>query len=182
MKSLLLGFCYSFISQITAQKMKFSTKDFFRKCDQILSLLRVWSHLLKKSLMENFIFCAVDHAQSLMIKLAMFWFDADVSFLKSKGKSNSYISQLFELWGTKLCLTTTFWKDSHTFFGGDINCNLLLPWVNVDIYKLGQRIVDKFMKLRKKDFSMECFTANFSLFPNANVKICPLSSRLGLII
>ena len=107
-KSLLLGFCYSLISQITAQKMKFSTKDFFRKCDQILSLLRIWSHLLKKSLMENFIFCAVDHAQSLMIKLAMFWFDADVSFLKSKGKSNSYISQLFESWGTKLCLTTTF--------------------------------------------------------------------------
>ena len=66
------GFCYSLISQITAQKMKFSTKDFFRKCDQILSLLRIWSHLLKKSLMENFIFCAVDHAQSLMIKLAMF--------------------------------------------------------------------------------------------------------------
>ena len=34
--------------------MKFSTKDFFSK-----SFLRIWSHLLKKSLMENFIFCAV---------------------------------------------------------------------------------------------------------------------------
>ena len=40
-----------------AQKMKFSIKDFFSKCDQIL--MRIWSHLLKKSLMENFIFCAV---------------------------------------------------------------------------------------------------------------------------
>ena len=39
--------------------MKFSTKDFFRKCDQISNFLRIWSHLLKKSLMENFIFCAV---------------------------------------------------------------------------------------------------------------------------
>ena len=39
-----------------AQKMKFSIKDFFSKCDQIRSF---WSHLLKKSLMENFIFCAV---------------------------------------------------------------------------------------------------------------------------
>ena len=29
------------------------------KCDQIRSFLRIWSHLLKKSLMENFIFCAV---------------------------------------------------------------------------------------------------------------------------
>ena len=39
--------------------MKFSTKDFFSKCDQISSFLRIWSDLLKKSLMENFIFCAV---------------------------------------------------------------------------------------------------------------------------
>ena len=40
----------------TAQKMKFSIKDFFSKCDQIRSFLLIWSHLLKKSLMENFIF------------------------------------------------------------------------------------------------------------------------------
>ena len=38
--------------------MKFSTKDFFSKCDQIRNFLRIWPHLLKKSLMENFIFCA----------------------------------------------------------------------------------------------------------------------------
>ena len=43
----------------TAQKMKFSVKDLFSKRDQIHSNLRIWSHLLKKSLMENFIFCAV---------------------------------------------------------------------------------------------------------------------------
>ena len=43
----------------TAQKMKFSIKEFFSKCDQIRRKLRIWSHLLKKSLMENFIFCAV---------------------------------------------------------------------------------------------------------------------------
>ena len=43
----------------TAQEMKFSIKDFFSKCDQICSFLGIWSHLLKKSLMENFIFCAV---------------------------------------------------------------------------------------------------------------------------
>ena len=39
--------------------MKFSSKDFFSKYDQIRNFLRIWSHLLKKSLMENFIFCAV---------------------------------------------------------------------------------------------------------------------------
>ena len=39
----------------TAQKMKFSIKDFFSKCDQIRRKLRIWSHLLKKSLIKNFI-------------------------------------------------------------------------------------------------------------------------------
>ena len=39
--------------------MKFSIKDFFSKCDQIHRKLRIWSHLLKQSLLENFIFCAV---------------------------------------------------------------------------------------------------------------------------
>ena len=37
--------------------MKFSMKDFFSKCNQILRKLGIWSYLLKKSLMENFIFC-----------------------------------------------------------------------------------------------------------------------------
>ena len=40
----------------TIQKMKFSIKDFVSKCDQIHSFLRIWSHVLKKSLMANFIF------------------------------------------------------------------------------------------------------------------------------
>ena len=43
----------------TSQKMKFSIKDFFSECDQIRRKLRIWSHLLKKSLMENFTFCVV---------------------------------------------------------------------------------------------------------------------------
>ena len=42
-----------------AQKVKFSIKDFFSKCDQIRRKLRIWSYFLKKSLLENFIFCAV---------------------------------------------------------------------------------------------------------------------------
>ena len=45
--------------KLTAQKMRFSIKDFFSKWDQICRKLQIWSHLLKKSLMENFIFCAV---------------------------------------------------------------------------------------------------------------------------
>ena len=49
--------CWSlFTIKFTAQKMKFSIKDFFSKCDQIGRKLRIWSHLLKKYLMENFVF------------------------------------------------------------------------------------------------------------------------------
>ena len=44
---------------INAQKMKFSIKDFFSKFQQISRKLRIWSHLLKKVLMENLNFCAV---------------------------------------------------------------------------------------------------------------------------
>ena len=39
--------------------MKFSIKDFFSKCDQISKKLQIWSYLLNKSLMENFIFCVI---------------------------------------------------------------------------------------------------------------------------
>ena len=45
----------------SAQKVKFSITDFFSKCDQIRSKLRVWSHLLKKSAMQNSIFCTVSN-------------------------------------------------------------------------------------------------------------------------
>ena len=39
--------------------MRFSNNDFSSKSNQIRSLLRIWSHLQNKSLMENFISCAV---------------------------------------------------------------------------------------------------------------------------
>ena len=45
----------NFIDVHCTKKMKFSIKNFFSKCDQI----RIWSHLPKKSLIENFILYAV---------------------------------------------------------------------------------------------------------------------------
>ena len=42
--------------------MKFSIMNFFSKCDQICMELQIWSWLLKKSLMENYIFCAVSYS------------------------------------------------------------------------------------------------------------------------
>ena len=41
---------------VIAQKMKFFIKNFFGKCDQIRRKLRIWSHLLKKSLIETSFF------------------------------------------------------------------------------------------------------------------------------
>ena len=38
----------------TAQKLKFSIRDFFSKFDQIRKKLQIWSHLLKKSLKTSF--------------------------------------------------------------------------------------------------------------------------------
>ena len=46
------------------QKMKFSIMNFWSKCDQIHRKLRIWSHLLNKSVMKNFIFCSVQYAHS----------------------------------------------------------------------------------------------------------------------
>ena len=57
----------------TAQKMKFSIKDFFSKCDQIRSFLRICSHLMNKSLMENFIFCAMDPLNFFYYSIVNFW-------------------------------------------------------------------------------------------------------------
>ena len=50
--------------------MKFSIKDFFSKCDQIRRKLRIWSHLLKKSLMENFIFMQCEFPRFLKYNLS----------------------------------------------------------------------------------------------------------------
>ena len=43
----------------TLHTKKVAIEDFFSKCDEIRRELRIWSHLLKKSLIESFIFCAV---------------------------------------------------------------------------------------------------------------------------
>ena len=57
--------------------MKLSIKDFFSKGDQIRRKLWIWSHLLKKSLMENVIFREVKviteyflHADTILVFLA----------------------------------------------------------------------------------------------------------------
>ena len=57
--------------------MKFCIKDFFSKCDQIRSFLPIWLHLLKKSLIENFIFCAVQYTAEERMKIMEEYFESN---------------------------------------------------------------------------------------------------------
>ena len=52
---------YLIYTWYTVQTMKISIKDFFIKCDQIRRNQRIWSNLLKKSLMEKFHFLCSDN-------------------------------------------------------------------------------------------------------------------------
>ena len=52
---------------VHCSEKNFSIKDFFSKFDQIRSFLHIWYHLLKKSLMGNFIFYAVISAPKMTL-------------------------------------------------------------------------------------------------------------------
>ena len=79
----------------TAQKMKFSIKCFFSKCNQISRKLRIWSHLLKKSSMENFIFLAVLTLHLLAMLILIFFL-----FYDNMGSKSMWIScyKIFFWW------------------------------------------------------------------------------------
>ena len=102
-----------FSATIIAQKMKFSIKDLFSKCYQIRWKLRIWSHLLKKSLMENFIFCAVYLESFLVLRcLDLQYVLASLSYVQCK--SRMYQSQRkdsFENLGAKNINMTSRYKD-----------------------------------------------------------------------
>ena len=57
-------------------------KGFLSKCDQIRSFLWIWSHLLKKSLMENFIFWAVLPDNTLITFILSLFTSLKWSFLQ----------------------------------------------------------------------------------------------------
>ena len=73
----------NFEKMITAQKMKFFIKNLFSKCHQILNKMRIWSHLLKKSIVENLIFCAVDMMKSFGFLEYLFSISSNENFIAS---------------------------------------------------------------------------------------------------
>ena len=65
---------------VTAQKVKFLIKDLLSKCDQIRRKLCIWSHLLKKPLLKNIIFCAVRNLCNMCLDDADLIYSPLVSF------------------------------------------------------------------------------------------------------
>ena len=55
------GFLAQMFTDKNGTKLKLPIKDFFSKCDQIHRNPRIWLHLLKKSLIENFLFSEIIH-------------------------------------------------------------------------------------------------------------------------
>ena len=60
------GDSFNFCLQKSIARWEPRFKDLFSKRRQICRKLQIWSNLLKKSLMENFIFCAMDFDLSLL--------------------------------------------------------------------------------------------------------------------
>ena len=115
-------------SQATTQKLKFSIKDFFNKCDQIHRKLRIWSHLLKKSLTDNVIFCAVNNAnaqilftkqsENIFVKLKVyshkryFWLKSGSNLLTMIRESSAVFPQFLI---SKLQSLNSFETKKHSF-------------------------------------------------------------------
>ena len=74
--------------------MRFSIKDFLWKWDQICSFLRILSHFLKKSLMENFIFCAVSWNVREHVLQMVNSFLTDVLIFRATLKSRFCVKEL----------------------------------------------------------------------------------------
>ena len=93
----------NFFVKRTAQKMKFSIKDFFGKYDQIRSFLRIWSHLLKKSLTGKLHFCPVtSHLRCLMGSWTHLWKLSKVSKALQTFRS-SHPEMFLEKGALKIC-------------------------------------------------------------------------------
>ena len=105
----------------TAHKMKFSIKNFFGKCDQTHSFLRIWPRLLKKSLTENFIFGAV-FALAFLHRLERWsWkFRTFCEYVFSMSKLLTdilvFISRLKRKWHLSGFASIALWKNHSNIF------------------------------------------------------------------
>ena len=125
--------------------MKFSIKDFFSKCDQIRRKLRILSHLLKKPLMENFIFWAIG-VETVRIHIRNFRILHSVNYFVQDCRSiQNFVNH------PKLCGNCAFQPNFHTRKLGEIlvfyavvlhspNKNFNKPLIKIPCYIDGQSL------------------------------------------
>ena len=102
------------VSTHIVQKMKFSMKDFFSICDQIISFLRILSHLLKKALMENIIFLCNAKEKYRFINTYMHTFE-DRKFMSRLTTLNSSVGTIIET-SSKSNSSKIYWNSIETLF------------------------------------------------------------------
>ena len=78
---------------------KNEVKDFFSKYDQIRSFLWIWLHLLKKSLIENFIFCMIHDAVVLWV----------TTLTATTSPNNLVFTHKFKLTGLNPMMHQSYW-------------------------------------------------------------------------
>ena len=98
-------FSYKLFWQFIIQKIKFSTNTFFSKREQIRSFLQIWSDLLKKSLLENLILCAVVY--SILQKLIP-WKNVSSETLLQKLTRHYTFELNLQMFGKKIPFPTKF--------------------------------------------------------------------------
>ena len=96
------------------KKMKFSITDFYSKCDQIRRKLRICSHLLMKSLMENFIFCAAAYASHLRIEQLNALRERVTTITKTNNYKKTHMFRRFGPPSTHACTHTRTHARTHT--------------------------------------------------------------------
>ena len=111
-----------------AQKMKFSIKDFFSKYDQIRSFLWIWSHSLKKSLTEIFIFCA--RQKELLRETPQNSSSEKISQIHRKAAAN----ETFYLWHSSVKFASflnKFFIEQLLLTVNRYSCKFALPFFNL---------------------------------------------------
>ena len=129
-----------------AQKRKFPFKDFFSKCDQNLRKLRIWSHLLKNSLIENFILCALRMALITQSHKGLPFYlvrSSKISVRHGKLISGWILSGLtHRCFWSMFCLDFIFGKKTRR----DSGYSIIQPTLCCDTFRRGQRRIQNHLK------------------------------------
>ena len=125
--------------------MKFSIKDFFSKCDQTRSFLRIWSHLLKKSLtkLHFFVKCYLFRCLIVLRSFSNQFCDYKLEARKS--------SLIFQAWNLSGFSTISFKGNqsmtfSDSFWASGIKLSTLFDKVAIASSSAKLRSCASFMK------------------------------------